>query len=391
MAAWRKAGRIEMHRERLITRMTAKGIDPEFAERVFEQIRGFGEYGFPESHAASFALIAYATAYLRRHFPAEFVCALLNAQPMGFYTPSTIVEDARRHGVEVLPVDVMESGWECTLASPPAPLRQAERGAADKSDNNEKKIRNKSAGPLSTCWRGDRGEAVRLGIRYVKGLGEGDFERIRSARDEAPFRDLDDLARRTRLSSFALTRLAEADAFACFGEPRREMLWTAHGLARSRDDSLPLPSAERSPPFPEPGAFDTIAWDYLTTGLSTRGHPLEPLRGQLARARLPDARQVGALAHGTRTRYAGMVICRQQPSTASGVVFMTLEDETGFVNVVCWKDVFARHEVLIKTTPLLGVTGEIQREDGVVHLIAEECWVPPLDLGAAVTTSRDFR
>jgi len=318
---------------------------------VFEQIRGFGEYGFPESHAASFAIIAYATAYLRRHFPAEFVCALLNAQPMGFYMPSTIDEDARRHGVAVKPVDVSKSAWGCSLEH----------------------------------------EAVRLGVRYVKGLGEADFERIRAARDETPFRDLDDFARRTRLSSFALTRLAEADAFACFGSPRRGALWDACGLARRRDDSLPLPCAEESPAFDSPSAFDAIAWDYLVTGLSTRGHPLEPLRGQLAKARLPDARRLGALAHGARTRYAGMVICRQRPSTASGVVFMTLEDETGFVNVVCWKDVFARFEVMIKTTPLLGVAGEIQREDGVVHLIAETIFRPALDLGAAVTESRDFR
>ncbi|MCK9461180.1 MAG: error-prone DNA polymerase [Proteobacteria bacterium] len=366
MAAWRKAGRIEMHRERLVTRMTAKGIDPEFAERVFEQIRGFGEYGFPESHAASFALIAYATAYLRRHFPAEFTCALLNAQPMGFYMPSTIVEDAKRHGVEVLPVDVAESGWACTLASPPAPLHL---------DDGE----------------GSSLPAVRLGLRYVKGLGEKDCARIEAARGEAPFRDLDDFGRRTRLPGFALTRLAEADAFACFGAPRREALWDAHGLARSRDDALLLPRAEETPAFEAPSDFDAIAWDYLVTGLSIRGHPLEPLRDQLSRMRLPDARRVGALSHGAKARYAGMVICRQRPSTASGVVFMTLEDETGFVNVVCWKDVFARHEVLIKTTPLLGVEGEIQRQDGVVHLIAERVFCPKLDLGAAVTESRDFR
>jgi len=365
MAAWRKAGRIEMHRDRLVTRMTAKGIDPEFAARVFEQIRGFGEYGFPESHAASFAIIAYATAYLRRHFPAEFVCALLNAQPMGFYMPSTIAEDARRHGVTVLPVDVSRSNWACNLTPGPSPGGRGEQPTAS--------------------------FAVRLGIRYVKGLGEGDFARIAAARGEAPFRDLDDFARRTRLSSFALTRLAEADALACFGAPRREALWDAHGLARSRDDSLPIPSAERSPAFEAPGAFDAIAWDYLVTGLSTRGHPLEPLRGQLAAARLPDARRIGALPHGAKARYAGMVICRQRPSTASGVVFMTLEDETGFVNVVCWKDVFKQNEVLVKTTPLLGVTGEIQRQDGVVHLIAETFWRPDLDLGAAVAESRDFR
>jgi error-prone DNA polymerase len=351
MAAWRKAGRIEMHKERLVSRMTAKGIEAEFAERVFEQIRGFGEYGFPESHAASFALIAYATAYLRRHFPAEFVCSLLNAQPMGFYMPSTIVEDAKRRGVDVRPVDVARSDWDCTL----------------------------------------EGSGVRLGLRYVKGMGPGDFEKIDAARREAPFCDLSDFARRTRLDVGALARLAEADAFSCFGEKRREALWEAHGLARSRNDALHLPRKEGTPRFDDVGAFDAVAWDYLVTGLSTRGHPLEPLRLQLDAMKLPDAQRLAALRHGARARYAGMVICRQRPSTASGVVFMTLEDETGFVNVVCWKDVFAKYEVLIKTTPLLGIAGRIQKQDGVVHLIAEDAFRPALDLGAAVTTSRDFR
>jgi error-prone DNA polymerase len=357
MAAWHRTGRMERHRERLITRMQAKGIAAEFAERVFEQIRGFGEYGFPESHAASFALIAYATAWLKCHYPAEFACSLLNAQPMGFYAPATIVEDAKRHHVEVRSIDIRTSAWDCTLEP-------------------------------STESMG--GFAVRMGVRYVKGLGEPEWERIGRARQGAPFASLHDFVRRTGLDEGALGALAEAGAFDGLGIDRRTALWDARRLARTRKESLSLPRRERAPGFAPLSDFEEVGWDYRRTSHSARRHPLEPMRATLVRQNLPDARTVASMQNGAKIRYAGLVICRQRPGTARGVVFMTLEDETGFVNVVIWESVFQRYAVLAKTVSFLGISGTIQAEDGVVHLVAEELWEPRVALKPASAGSRDF-
>ena len=358
MAAWQRSGRIEQHRERLVSRMQAKGISAEFAERVFEQIRGFGEYGFPESHAASFALIAYATAWLRTHYPVELLCALLNAQPMGFYSPATLVEDARRRGHEVRPVDVRHSAWACTLE--PASAEYATPRV-----------------PL----------AVRMGLRTVKGLAQSDAQRLVDAR---PFEDLESLVRRAGLNEGALRALAEAGALHGFEAARRGALWAVQGLARRRGATLPVPTADETPALEPLTALDEVLWDYGRTGHSTQGHPLEPLRAALTRQRLLDARAVGEQPDGRRVRYAGLVICRQRPATASGVVFMTLEDETGFVNVVLWSQVFERQAVLAKSATVLGVTGRIQREQEVVHLVAEQLWAPTLDGAALPDASRDF-
>ncbi|MDH3446502.1 MAG: OB-fold nucleic acid binding domain-containing protein, partial [Deltaproteobacteria bacterium] len=357
MAAWHRTGRMERHRERLITRMGAKGIAPQFAERVFEQIRGFGEYGFPESHAASFALIAYATAWLKCHYPAEFACALLNAQPMGFYAPATIVEDAKRHGVVVRSIDMHYSDWHCGMESDV-----------------------KSAG----------GFAVRMGLRYVKGIGEGDWEAIFQARQAAPFGSLDDFVRRTRLNEDALGVLAEAGALESFGVDRRTALWELRRLARARSESLPLAVRERSPDFDLLTPFEEVGWDYRTTAHSARRHPLEPLRAALDAQGLPQARTIAQMANGAKVNYAGLVICRQRPGTAGGVVFMTLEDETGFVNAVVWETVFQRHAVLAKTVSFLGITGRLQVEDNVVHLVAERLWKPELGRRPSALPSRDF-
>jgi error-prone DNA polymerase len=352
MAAWRRTGRIERHRERLVRRMTARGIEAEFAERVFDQIRGFGEYGFPESHAASFALIAYATAWMKCHHPDAFACSLLNAQPMGFYSPATIVEDAKRHGVEVRPVDVTRSDWSCTLEP-----------------------------------RADATFAVRMGLRYVKSLAEKDGRRIVELR---PYENVAELVQRTGLDGGSATRLAEAGALQSLEGSRRAALWEVGGEAGVERPGLALDLRDRVPGLDDLDAFETISWDYRTTGHSPRGHPLAPLRAELSRRRLPDARGVASMPHGRRVRYAGIVICRQRPGTASGVVFMTLEDESGFVNVVAWSQVFDEHAVLIKTTDFLGVTGKLQVQDGVVHLIAESFWVPRIKLRPATGGSRDF-
>ncbi|HKY06811.1 MAG TPA: error-prone DNA polymerase, partial [Candidatus Binatia bacterium] len=357
MAAWHRTGRMERHRERLITRMQTKGIATEFAERVFEQIRGFGEYGFPESHAASFALIAYATAWLKCHYPAEFACSLLNAQPMGFYMPATIVEDAKRHHVVMRSIDIQNSEWDCTLEPD-----------------------SESAG----------GFAVRMGIRYVKGLGEREWGRIAQARRSASFASLQDFVRRAGLDDGSLDALAESGAFDGLWVDRRRALWNVRGLARTQKESLALPVRERQPALTPLSDFEEVGWDYRRTSHSTRRHPLEPMRASLIRNNLPDARTVASMQNGAKVRYAGLVICRQRPGTAGGVVFMTLEDETGFVNAVVWESVFQRYSVLAKTVSFLGITGKLQVEDGVVHLVAEELWEPRLELKPANAGSRDF-
>jgi len=345
MAAWKKSGRIERHRDRLVRRMEEKGIAREFAEKVFEQIRGFGEYGFPESHAASFALIAYATAWLKRHYPAEFTCGLMNAQPMGFYAPATILADAKRNGVKVLPVDVQRSDWECTL----------------------------------------EGAAVRVGLRWVKGLGEEGGRRIVA---ERPFRSLEDFRLRTALDKDARHRLAEAGALEGLGGERRDALWE---MARTATPTaLPLDFPETAPGFAPLTAMEEVSWDFRATGHSTRDHPLGPLRERLRGLGLPDARALNAMPHGRHVRYAGLVICRQRPGTAKGVTFMTLEDETGFVNLVLWPDVFERHQLLAKTEAFLGVSGKLQAQDGVTHLVAARLWRPDLT-PPPTAPSHDFR
>jgi len=360
MAAWRREGRLDRHRERLVTRMQAKGIPLEFAERVFEQIRGFGDYGFPESHAASFAYIAYVSAWLKRHYPEVFVCALLNAQPMGFYSPSTIIDDALRHRVRVLPVDVQMSRWDCGL----------ERFSAKRN--------------------GGRSFAVRVGLRYVKSFHEEDGRRIEAAQQQGPFTSIDDFISRTGLEEGALTRLAEAGAFERFETHRRNALWGIRGHTRETVPRLAIEEREPRVDFQPLNEFETIGWDYDSTGHSTRGHPLSPVREELRSLGLPDARAVTGLSNGRRVSYAGIVINRQRPSTAKGVVFMTLEDETGFVNVVIWKNVFQQHMVLAKTASFLGVSGKIQSDSGVVHLVAESLWDPTTRRRPRKRRSRDF-
>ena len=381
MAAWHRSGRIERHRDRLITRMMAKGIAREFAERVFDQIRGFGEYGFPESHAASFALVAYATAWMKCHYPDVFTCSLLNAQPMGFYTPASIVEDAQRHDVEVRPVDVQQSEWDCTLERNNSIDCRGDVSPTPCSTHGEGVRRTQAAPPF----------AVRMGLRYVKSLSEDrDWRRIETARAAQPFASMDDFTRRTGLDDRVIRRLAEAGAFAGFRGERRAALWEAQGLGRTSATPLPIAPHEPLPDFEPLTQFQTISWDYAFSGHSTHGHPLTPLREALTVQQLPDAQTVATMRDGQRVRYAGLVICRQRPGTASGVTFMTLEDETGFVNLVIWKQVFDDYAVLARTASFLGVTGTLQAASGVVHLIADALWTPEIAPRPATAGSRDF-
>ena len=351
MAAWRSKARIEQHREKLVTRMVQDGIPLDFAERVFLQIRGFGEYGFPESHAASFALLAYVTAWLKCHHPAVFTCAMLNAWPMGFYHPSTLVDDVKRHGITVLPIDVLKSAWDCTLE------------------------------PIAR-----RGWGIRMGLRYVKGLGQREREAHQRAHDEGPYQDLADFVRRTRMNKRALQRIAESGALASLGfdltrRDRRSAIWELHRLSNEPLEGLDWESAqgdEEEPPAATKFAFldalehdEAIAWDYRSSLHSTAGHPMEAYRERLIEAGYPEASAIARSKSKQRVRYAGLVICRQRPATATGVVFMTLEDETGFVNVVIWNDTYEKHKLVAKTSVFLEVRGLLQEESGVVHLIAE--------------------
>jgi len=405
MAAWRRTGRLERHRDRLITRMVAKGITTEFAERVFEQIKGFGDYGFPESHAASFAYIAYVSAWLKCRYPAVFTCALLNAQPMGFYTPASLIDDAKRHGVTVHPVDVQLSDWDSTLDRQAASGAEAQEPPVDLPDSPDDGTFYKGDDDKSR-FEGDRRLAVRVGLRYVKGLREDQGRKILAARAAGPFESIDDFVRRTGCEDGALVRLAEAGAFERLDPQRRHALWHTAGAAAERDRRSESPgqnelslAAEGGGLDPDPGGqvdfddldpYETIAWDYSSTGHSTRGHLLTPVRHELRAMGLPDARTVWRMQGGRRVRYAGIVINRQRPSTAKGVVFMTLEDETGFVNVIVWRDVFTKYEILGKTASFLGVTGKLQSEEGVVHLVAESLWDPATARKPRRRGSRDF-
>ncbi|MEP6863865.1 MAG: error-prone DNA polymerase [Deltaproteobacteria bacterium] len=357
MAAWRRSGRIEKHRERLISAMEGKGIAREFGERVFEQIRGFGEYGFPESHAASFALIAYATCWMRKHYLPEFTASLLNAQPMGFYSPATIVGDARRHGLEIRPIDVQESAWECTLEEAAEPFRFA----------------------------------VRMGLRWVKGIQIGEANQIIEARHAKRFESIEDFVRRSRVPARIHEALAEAGALGGLIRERRDALWQVAGWVRRQDEPLDLGGdVHGDVAFNALTKLDEIFWDYASSDHSTRGHPLQPLRAELRAKGWPDSRTLNRGRDGQRAEYVGIVICRQQPGTASGVVFMTLEDETGFVNLVVWAQVFAEFATIIKTTSLLGITGRLQVQEGIVHLICERVWHPELSRPVVEVDSRDF-
>ncbi|MDX1610651.1 MAG: error-prone DNA polymerase, partial [Halofilum sp. (in: g-proteobacteria)] len=353
MAAWRRSGDLEPFERRLVEGMTANGYTEDFARRMFAQIRGFAGYGFPESHAASFALLAWASAWLRHHYPAALTAALLNAQPMGFYAPAQLVRDARDRGVTVLPVDVNRSG---------------------------------TGSGLEDDGRG--GAALRLGLDRVRGLSAGARERIVAARPPEGWRDVQALARAAALDRGDLDALAEADALAGLAGHRADARWTAAGV----QPPLPLFDAERdapSPGLPAPREGESIRDDYASLGLSLRRHPLALLRPRLRGWRTADACR--ALGDGSRVVTGGLVVTRQQPSTATGVTFLTLEDETGSLNVIVWRRVAERYRNPLYGARLLCVEGHMQCSDGVVHVIARRLHDESPRLGRLATRSRDFQ
>lgn len=359
MATFRRVGTIHSFQTKMVEGMVARGYEREFAERCFRQIEGFGEYGFPESHAASFALLVYVSCWFKCHYPDVFAAALLNAQPMGFYAPAQIVRDARDHGVDVRPVDINHSTWDARLE--PGPLA---------SGRLRPEHRDMEADIFST-------RAVRLGLRAIKGFGEEDA-RLIAERRGAGFDSVRDLWLRTGLSTPALERLAEADAFRSLGLDRREALWSVKALRRSGDkDDLPLlalaASAEREPdarlpPMP-PGAH--VVEDYRKLSLSLKAHPVSFLRMELARDGVLAAGRLPAQGTNRRIEVAGLVLVRQRPGTAKGVIFMTLEDETGVANVIVWPQVFEMFRPLVLGSRFCAVRGRLQNEKGVIHVIAE--------------------
>ena len=356
MATFRRRGGMEKFEARLIEGMRTRGYNEEFARQIFQQIQGFGEYGFPESHSASFALLVYVSAWLKRHEPAAFTAALLNSQPMGFYAPAQLVQDARRHGVEVRPVDVRFSDWDCTL----------ERG--------------KQPEP-----------AVRLGLRMVGGLAQAAGERIVADRAHAPYIGVEELARRARLGRRELDVLAAAGALAGISGHRHRARWAVAGV----EPALPLlagaPVAEALPMLRPPTEGQDVVADYASMGLTLRRHPLALLREQLGARRLLSARQVRERDHGEPVATAGLVVCRQHPSSAAGTIFVTLEDETGNTNIIVWGSVATRNRRALLGSRLMVVRGEVQRENEVLHVIARDLSdLSPL-LGNLTVASRDFR
>lgn len=361
MAAWKRHGGLEPHRVRLAERMTANGYDAAFIERIFEQIKGFGSYGFPESHAASFALLTYASCWLKCHEPAAFACALINSWPMGFYNPDQILQDARRHHIEIRPVDIRYSDWDCSLE----PVEHAER---------------------------HRSLALRMGLRMIRGFREDDARRIEKTRIQGAFIDATDMARRTALENRALEQLADAGALRGLVGHRHRARWEVAGVEAQRPLFGPQDCVEEAQvALPLPTVAQDLMADYATTGTTLGPHPLAMLRRQLAAKRFRSSKDLLDLEHGKTVNIAGLAVGRQRPGTASGVTFVTLEDEYGMINVVVWKDLAERQRKILVGSQLLQVFGRFEFQGGVRHVIAQRLYdLTPLLTGLDVR-SRDFR
>jgi error-prone DNA polymerase len=355
MAAWRRRGGLEPFREKLVRGMRERGYDEEFAERIYRQILGFGEYGFPESHAASFALLVYVSAWMKCHHPAAFACAVLNSQPMGFYAPAQLVQDAVRHGVEVRPVDINASEWDCTLE--PA-----------------------GSGP-----------ALRLGLRLVRHLSQDGANRLVKARGPGAYRNTHDLAYRSQLDRGDLNALARAGALDGISRHRHRAAWDLGAVTPELAMLHNAWPAEPAPLLRAPGAGETVRADYSSLGLTLGPHPLALLRRVLDRRHIRRAEHISRAPHGSRVRVAGIVTCRQRPSSANNVAFVTLEDETGYVNLVVWKHIAERDRRVLTTARLMAAYGEVQREGDVIHVIVRQLRDFSDLLGELLTRSRDFR
>jgi error-prone DNA polymerase len=360
MAAWKRRGGLGPFEDRLISGMSARGYTPEFAQQIFNQIHGFGEYGFPESHSASFALLVYVSAWLKFHEPAAFTCALLNSQPMGFYSPSQLIQCAHRHGVEIRPIDVNHSDWDCSL---------------ERADD-----RNSGSMP-----------ALRLGLRLVKGLSESGSRRLVEARKRQSFIDVDDLCSRAELGKKDCAALAAADALRQIAGHRYRARWEVAGI----ESPLPLlPTvkiAEGLPLLKSPTEGQEVVADYNSTGLTLRKHPMELLRGRLSSVGILSAAEIREHPHGEFIQTAGLAITRQRPGSAKGVFFVTLEDETGHINLIVWNSVAMRQRRVLLDSVLLKVSGKIQREGDVLHIVVARLEDYSSLLGELIMKDRNFR
>ncbi|HTU68451.1 MAG TPA: error-prone DNA polymerase [Steroidobacteraceae bacterium] len=368
MAAWKRRGGLGHFEKRLIEGMRERGYGEDFARSIFSQIQGFGEYGFPESHAASFALLVYSSAWLKCFEPAAFTAALINSQPMGFYAPAQLVRDAKEHGVEVRPICVCHSDWDCTLErrAPPADGKTVDGTAA--------------ADP-----------ALRLGLRLVKGLGEEAAQRLVAARAAAPFASVQDLTRRAALDRRELEALADAATMRELSGNRHLTFWQVAGS----EQELPLApvprTGEGTPLLAPPTEGQNIAADYRSAGLTLGRHPLALLRGELEEAGIATSKALQDLPDGREVRVAGIVTARQRPQSAGGVMFITLEDETGVVNLIVWERVWSNARRIASGSRFLEVRGKLQKEGLVTHVVAHQLADRTRMLGALVTRSRDFR
>ncbi|MEE8236827.1 MAG: OB-fold nucleic acid binding domain-containing protein, partial [Gammaproteobacteria bacterium] len=355
MAAWHRRGGLERFERRLTQGMLDRGYTGEFAERIFKQIKGFGEYGFPESHAASFALLVYVSAWLKYHEPAVFFCALLNSQPMGFYAPAQLIRAARKDGVEVRPVDVHTSDWDSTLE------------------------------------RSTHGDPVLcLGLRMVKGLSAAGAEQVIEARRTRRFTNIQDLAERTGLGRKDLNVLAASGALKSLAKNRHRARWDVAGVQKRTPLFPQIRIPEGAPLLRIPTEGQDIATDYRHLGFTLGRHPLALLRTRLIAMHIEQASVVTELEHGTATYAAGLVITRQRPGSAAGVTFVTIEDETGYLNLVVWERRAKDQRSILLGATLLGVRGHVQKEGEVVHVVADRLYDHSALLGSLPTQSRDF-
>lgn len=369
MAAWKRKGGLDVFQKKLVDGMLERGHDKDFAERIFEQIKGFGDYGFPESHAASFALLVYFSAWIKRHEPAAFYCGLLNSQPMGFYSPSQLVQDAKRHQIEVRPVDILNSEWQCTLEQPS--LSMSKPGSVSQP-------------------------AIRLGLQRIKGFREDAAERIIQARMVQPIRSLSDIARRARLDKGDLERLTEGGAFRSLSGHRYQTHWEAKGMlehhSKEPTQDMEFMVAENQEVYlPPPTESDDLRADYMSLGLTLGRHPMAMLRQHEPFSRLKTARDLETLNHGRFVQVAGIVTGRQRPSSASGVLFMTLEDEIDNINVVIWTRVLETFRAAVVQGRLVKIKGVVERQDSVIHVVAGHVEDLSHYLEHFSLKSRDFR
>jgi error-prone DNA polymerase len=358
MAAWKRKGTINKYRDKFRNGLLERGFPPEFADQIYEQIKGFGEYGFPESHAASFALLAYVSAWLKRWYPAAFTASILNSLPMGFYEPAQLIYDAREHGVGIRPIDVNASEWDCTLE----PEVNADQ------------------------------PALRMGFRLIKGLSSAVAERLTAARRAEPFRSMADVARRGHVSNALLARLSAADAFGSLGLDRRAALWKALAVVEDLPLFAGLDDEEaETPSLPPLSMGQQVSADYQATGLSLKAHPLSLIRADLEQFNVVSAAGLEKLANKAIVRIAGLVLVRQRPATAKGTVFMSLEDETGLMNLIIWKRTWERFRIVAKGAVALFVEGKLERAGRVIYVCPTHIDDLSHALQGIASRSRDFR